>query len=181
MLICFSDFQTFIFAYTYQVGENDLPIFTWNVRCTKLVFSDHTKQKEALNIANLFRHKAGIGSKEATRNGILLPKKFRFTVRKIVLEIEKNFWNSRLKNKNLEKFWGKIWWLKFLQIFLVLVPFCPAGRDGTGCQNPGPSRPVARFWACPVVPLSWYNEESFVPLSRKVVLSRPVGNPSCKQ
>ena len=30
MLICFSDFQTFIFAYTYQVGvgENDLPIFT---------------------------------------------------------------------------------------------------------------------------------------------------------
>ena len=73
---------------------------------------------------------------------------------KIVLVIEKNFWNSRLKAENLQNFWDQIWWLKFLQIFLVLVPFCPAGRDGTGCQNPGPFRPVARFWAYPVVPLS---------------------------
>ena len=32
---------------------------------------------------------------------------------------------------------------------------------------PGPSRPLARFWACLVVPLS-----------RKVALSRPVGNPT---
>ena len=37
-----------------------------------------------------------------------------------------------------------------------------------GC--PGPSRPLARFLACPVVPLSRDN------LSRKVALSRPVGN-----
>ena len=45
---------------------------------------------------------------------------------------------------------------------------------------PGPSRPLARFWACPVVPLSRDNEETSVPLSRKVVLSRPVGNPNMK-
>ena len=74
---------------------------------------------------------------------------------------------------------------------------CP-GRDGTGFQNPiparsvakyqnpsqvltgcpGPSRPAVRFWACPVVPLSRDNEGISVPLSWKVALSRPVGNPS---
>ena len=54
--------------------------------------------------------------------------------------------------------------------------FCPAGRDGTVCQK---SRPG--FWACPVVSLSWDNEETFVPLSRKVELSRPDGNPSFKE
>ena len=36
-------------------------------------------------------------------NGILLPKLFWPTVRKIVLVIEKNFWNSRLKAENLQK------------------------------------------------------------------------------
>jgi hypothetical protein len=41
-----------------------------------------------------------------------------------------------------------------------------------------PSRPVARFWACPVVPLSRDNKGSSVPLSQKVALSRPVGNPN---
>jgi hypothetical protein len=40
---------------------------------------------------------------------------------------------------------------------------------------------VARFRACPVVPLSRENEETFVLLSRKVALSRPVGNPSVYQ
>ena len=45
---------------------------------------------------------------------------------------------------------------------------------------PGPSRPLVRFWACPVVPLSRDNEETSVPLSRKVVLSRPVGNPNTR-
>ena len=44
-----------------------------------------------------------------------------------------------------------------------------------GC--PGPSRPLARFLACPVVPLSRDNKGASVPLSRKVELSRPVGNP----
>ena len=43
---------------------------------------------------------------------------------------------------------------------------------------PGPSRPLARFLACPVVPLSRDKEETPVPLSQKFVLSRPVGNPS---
>ena len=46
----------------------------------------------------------------------------------------------------------------------------------TGC--PGPSRPLARFLACPVVPLSRDNERTFVPLPRKVALSRPIGNPN---
>ena len=38
-------------------------------------------------------------------NGILLPKLLWPTVRKIVQVIEKNFWNSRLKAENLQKFW----------------------------------------------------------------------------
>ena len=40
--------------------------------------------------------------KSFTWNGILLPKFFWPTVRKIVLVIEKNFWNSRLNAKNLQ-------------------------------------------------------------------------------
>ena len=38
-------------------------------------------------------------------HGILLPKLFWPTVRKIVLVIEKNFWNSRLKAENLQISW----------------------------------------------------------------------------
>ena len=89
--------------------------------------------------------------------------------------------------------------------FFPFVPwlsrFFP-GRDGTGCQNPGPARgkvskpcpipcpipgfdwlshPAAKFWACPIVPLSWDNEGISVPLSGKVALSRPVGNPSLEE
>ena len=45
-----------------------------------------------------------------------------------------------------------------------------------GC--PVPSRPVARFLACPVVPLSRNNEGASGPLSQKVALSRPIGNPT---
>ena len=45
---------------------------------------------------------------DASRNGILLPKLFWPTVRKIVLVIEKNFWNSRLKAENLQKFWDHL-------------------------------------------------------------------------
>ena len=37
---------------------------------------------------------------------------------------------------------------------------------------------MAWFLACPVVPLSWDNEGTSVPLSWKVALSRPIGNPS---
>ncbi len=57
---------------------------------------------------------------------------------------------------------------------VVIVPSRVPSRILTGC--PGLSRPVARFWACPVVPLSRDNEGTSVPLSRKVALSRPVGN-----
>ena len=45
-----------------------------------------------------------------------------------------------------------------------------------GC--PGPSRPLARFLACPVVPLYRDDEGTFVPLSQKVALSCPLGNPT---
>ena len=38
-------------------------------------------------------------------NGILLPKLFCLLWEKNVLVIEKNFWNSRLKAKNLPNFW----------------------------------------------------------------------------
>ena len=59
----------------------------------------------------------------------------------------------------------------------LAVPACPV--PDFSC--PGPSRPLARFWACPVVPLSRDNEETSVPLSRKVAVSRPVGNPNTYQ
>ena len=39
------------------------------------------------------------------KNGILLPELFWPTLRKNVLVIEKNFWNSRLKAENLQNFW----------------------------------------------------------------------------
>ena len=38
-------------------------------------------------------------------NGILLPKLFWPTMRKNVLVIKKNFWNSKLKAENLKLFW----------------------------------------------------------------------------
>ena len=57
---------------------------------------------------------------------------------------------------------------------ILAVPACPV-RD-FGCSDP--SRPLARFLACPVVPLSRDNDGTSVPLSRQVSLSRPVGNAS---
>ena len=59
---------------------------------------------------------------------------------------------------------------------ILAVPARPV--PNFGC--PGPSHPLARFLACPVVPLSRDNEGTFVPVSRKVALSRPVGNPTFK-
>ena len=41
---------------------------------------------------------------------------------------------------------------------------------------PVPSRPMARLWACPDVPSFWNMEGFSVHLSRKVALSRPIGN-----
>ena len=43
---------------------------------------------------------------------------------------------------------------------------------------PGPSHPLARFWACPVVHLSRDHKGTSVPFSRKLALSCPVGNPN---
>ena len=40
-------------------------------------------------------------------NGILFPKLFWPTVRKIVLVTKKNFWNLRLKTENFQKFWDQ--------------------------------------------------------------------------
>ena len=57
---------------------------------------------------------------------------------------------------------------------ILAVPARPI--PNFGC--PGPSRPLVGFLACPVVPLSRDKEETSVLLSRKVALSRPVGNPS---
>ena len=57
---------------------------------------------------------------------------------------------------------------------ILAVPARPV--PDFGCSDP--SRPLARFLACPVVPLSWDNDGISVPLSRKVSLSRPVGNAS---
>ena len=46
---------------------------------------------------------------------------------------------------------------------------------------PGPSRPLVRFLACPVVPLTRDNDGTSVPLSRKTALSHPIGNASINQ
>ena len=65
-------------------------------------------------------------------------------------------------------------------LLMFFLSFLSRGtsRDGTGQAVKIPSRPMAKFWACPVVPLSRDKEEISVPLSRKVALSRPVGNSS---
>ena len=57
--------------------------------------------------------------------------------------------------------------------WILAVPARPV--PNFGC--PGPSCPLARFLACPVVPLSRDNEGTSVLLSRKVALFRPVENP----
>ena len=95
--------------------------------------------------------------------------------------------------------------IKKIYSFHFLSCGCPR-QDGTGCQNPVPSRPVVkcqssvpsksvpwqnvkilsrpilacpvkRFWPCPGVPMSWDNKGTSVPLICKTRLSRPVGNP----
>ena len=83
-------------------------------------------------------------------------------------------WQTNVKNCNL------------FTLFSLLSHGCIPGIAETGCQNPVPARPVgkwqnsvlarsvARFWACPVVPLSRDNEGTYFPLSQKVALSRPV-------
>ena len=53
---------------------------------------------------------------------------------------------------------------------MMAVPARPV--PNFGC--PVSSRPLARFLACLVVPLSRENEGTSVPLSQKVALSRPV-------
>ena len=59
------------------------------------------------------------GKKIESKNGILLPKLFLLW-EKIVLVIEKKFWNSRLKAKNLQNFWdlqflGTEWFFNLLK------------------------------------------------------------------
>ena len=59
--------------------------------------------------------------------------------------------------------------------------FGPKSRPGMEWDRLSKSRPaspVARFWACTVVPLSWDNEGNSVPLSRSPGLSRTIGNPT---
>ena len=57
---------------------------------------------------------------------------------------------------------------------ILAIPARPIPNFGYS----GPNHPLARFLACPDVPLSQDNEGTTVPLSRKVALSRTVGNPS---
>ena len=76
---------------------------------------------------------------------------------------------------------------------IVLLSLCPwIFQDGTGCQNPVQARfvakcqnpvpacSVARFWACPVVPLSRDNKGTSVLLSHGPRKSRPIGNPDSR-
>ena len=68
----------------------------------------------------------------------------------------------------------------FRTSFSALSRFVPARPvPDFGC--PDPSRPLARFLACPVVPLSRDNDGTSVPLSRKVSLSCPDGKASTYQ
>ena len=88
-------------------------------------------------------------------NGILLPKLLWPIVRKIVLVIEKNFWNSRLKAENLQNFWdhqnnsfeqwkvrlivilsrSKNWGILFLFPLKVCTSFNSKSAFGTIWQN----------------------------------------------
>ena len=92
--------------------------------------------------------------------------------------------------------------LKICTFFLTFFYFCPmscpmAGLNKTGhagnipskpiqahlvarCQNPVPAHPMARFWTCPVVPLTWDDQGNSVPLSCGTRKSHPVGNASWK-
>ena len=58
------------------------------------------------------------------------------------------FWNrkSMFKNRMMKE--------KSEKNPIFSTPFLSHGtsRDGTGCQNPVPFRPLARFWPCPFVP-----------------------------
>ena len=72
---------------------------------------------------------------------------------------------NRMMKKNQKE-------IPFFNAFsFISVPRDVPGRDGTGCQNPVPSRGK-------ILSLSQDKEGTSVPLSRKVALSRPVGNPT---
>ena len=88
------------------------------------------------------------------------------------------------KNSKKMKNWQFLFFFEncnFLTFFLLCSTFFPfflwIFLDRTGCQNPVPARPIAKcqnlilacslakFWACPVVPLSRDDKGTSVPLS----------------
>ena len=118
----FSKSEIMLLAYT----------FVWHLSCSKLTdhstnsFSHFLYQRTShFNLVQaalqcwLLQHEIEYGNiyiKQHCKNSkhehwtqfsivILLPKLFWPTVRKIILVIEKIFWNSRLKAKNLQIFW----------------------------------------------------------------------------
>ena len=64
------------------------------------------------------------------------------------------------------------------KIISVRVRFPIPGCPGTTCQNPCLSRPLARFWGFPGVPLSQDSSRMSVLVSRGTRKFCPLGNPN---
>ena len=132
----FKSQHSFGCAYLFSKSEIMLIVYTfvWHLSCSKLTdhstnsFSHFLYQRtshfnlvEAALQCWLLQHEIEYGNiyiKQHCKNSkhehwtqfsivILLPKLFWPTVRKIILVIEKIFWNSRLKAKNLQIFWDR--------------------------------------------------------------------------
>ena len=96
------------YIFTFYVLKKNLHKYTWIFEYSKSKNDKYNKKQTKLRKKEQKKLSAVISSKKGmqSRNGILLPKLFWPTVRKkIVLVIEKNFWNSRLKAGNLQNSW----------------------------------------------------------------------------
>ena len=91
------------------------------------------------------------------------------------------FWLEYEKNgKKITNFFYEITSFSlFLYQFYCSFIFGPR-QDRQSKSLPGPSRPVAKCWACPVIPLSWDNEGTSVSLTWGTRKSCLIGKPDWK-
>ena len=120
-----SKFQSCLETVGRQICKNTVE---WRSKL-QLDFNWNAGKNTKIQWWTAFILKATVWYASKKRNGILLPKSFWPTVRKekIVLVIEKNFWNLRLKANNLQIFWDhwnnifKQW--KFRTFFVTWMLF----------------------------------------------------------
>ena len=91
--------QKWRWSYWFQVNLITYPIFIQMIKILFLFISENSW------LCYMWCPME-VQKRISSRYGILLPKLFWPTMRKIVLVIEKNFWNSRLKAENLQKVWN---------------------------------------------------------------------------